>query len=210
MGKSAQKNPPGKSPTESSKFYTTKLPDSFLQSGQANMLMTQVRQIPGGTRSTCMPSCKVWRTLARFGKPASPYSPRTSLTFTRVPAKVPLHSPERRCPRHVGGLGICPIRSKSGRRIERKLGKLLDEICGHFRASFAVQNDPAKFSPNPSQSITPCILSRLLWLKSQNFISASFWCLGRQARIPGSRSTQKLIRSCPSSFVRWTQLHRIC
>ena len=30
-GKSAQKNPPGKSPAKSSKTYTTKIPDNFLQ-----------------------------------------------------------------------------------------------------------------------------------------------------------------------------------
>ena len=35
VGKSAQKNPPGKSPTKSSKIYTTKIPDNFLQRGQA-------------------------------------------------------------------------------------------------------------------------------------------------------------------------------
>ena len=31
VGKSAQKNPPGKSPAKSSKNYTTKIPDTFLQ-----------------------------------------------------------------------------------------------------------------------------------------------------------------------------------
>ena len=35
VGKSAQKNPPGKSPAKSSKFYTTKIPDTFLQRGRA-------------------------------------------------------------------------------------------------------------------------------------------------------------------------------
>ena len=35
VGKSAQKNPPGKSPAKSSKIYTTKIPDTFLQRGQA-------------------------------------------------------------------------------------------------------------------------------------------------------------------------------
>ena len=37
VGKSAQKNPPGKSPAKSSKFYTTKIPDNFLQRDQANI-----------------------------------------------------------------------------------------------------------------------------------------------------------------------------
>ena len=36
VGKSAQKNPPGKSPAKSSKFYTTKIPDTFLQRGRAD------------------------------------------------------------------------------------------------------------------------------------------------------------------------------
>ena len=36
VGKSAQKNPPGKIPAKSSKIYTTKIPDTFLQRGRAN------------------------------------------------------------------------------------------------------------------------------------------------------------------------------
>ena len=36
VGKSAQKNPPGKSPAKPSKVYTTKIPDTFLQRGRAN------------------------------------------------------------------------------------------------------------------------------------------------------------------------------
>ena len=38
VGKSAQKNPPGKSPPKSSKFCTTKIPDTFLQRGRAKSL----------------------------------------------------------------------------------------------------------------------------------------------------------------------------
>ena len=37
VGKSAQKNPPGKSPAKSSKIYTTKIPDTFLQRGRAGL-----------------------------------------------------------------------------------------------------------------------------------------------------------------------------
>ena len=36
VGDSAQKNPPGKSPANSSRTYTTKIPDTFLQRGRAN------------------------------------------------------------------------------------------------------------------------------------------------------------------------------
>ena len=35
VGKSAQKNPPGKSPAKSSKIYATRIPDAFLQRGRA-------------------------------------------------------------------------------------------------------------------------------------------------------------------------------
>ena len=37
VGKSAQKNPPRKSPGKSSKIYITKIPDTFLQRGRANL-----------------------------------------------------------------------------------------------------------------------------------------------------------------------------
>ena len=42
LGKSAQKNPPGISPAKSSKTYTTKIPDNFLQRGQANKFATSL------------------------------------------------------------------------------------------------------------------------------------------------------------------------
>ena len=48
-------------------------------------------------------------------------------------------------------------------------------ISGYFRASFAVQSDPPKFLPK----LSLYVLSGVLCLKSQNFISASFWGLGR-------------------------------
>ena len=40
-GKSAQKNPPGKSLAKSSKFYTTKIPGTFLQRGQVNTCVSR-------------------------------------------------------------------------------------------------------------------------------------------------------------------------
>ena len=51
VGESAQKNPPGKTPAKSSKFYTTKIPDTFLQRGRANKSFWPVtpvrREFPG-------------------------------------------------------------------------------------------------------------------------------------------------------------------
>ena len=40
VGKSAQKNPPAKSPAKSSKNYTTKIPDNFLQRGRAKIYIS--------------------------------------------------------------------------------------------------------------------------------------------------------------------------
>ena len=51
-----------------------------------------IRQFPRCTRSMCAPSCELWqawRSLANFGELTTPYSRKPSLTFTRVPAKVP-------------------------------------------------------------------------------------------------------------------------
>ena len=45
----------------------------------------------------------------------------------------------------------------------------------NFRASFAVQKHPTKISPQTPPNLSLHVLSRLLWMKSQNFISASFW-----------------------------------
>ena len=39
-GKSAQKNPPGKSPAKSSNIVTTKIPGTFLQRGRAKMFFS--------------------------------------------------------------------------------------------------------------------------------------------------------------------------
>ena len=57
VGKSAQKNPPGKSPAKSSKIYTTKIPDTFLQRGRATKLtifvsFSQFLPLPRGEIST--------------------------------------------------------------------------------------------------------------------------------------------------------------
>ena len=41
VGKSAQKNPPGKFPAKSSKTYTTKIPVTFLQRGRANIVIAE-------------------------------------------------------------------------------------------------------------------------------------------------------------------------
>ena len=55
--------------------------------------------------------------------------------------------------------------------------KFWTKFSGHFRASCAVQNDPPEFLPKflPIYHSVSCHSS---WLKSQNFISASFWGLG--------------------------------
>ena len=44
VGKSAQKNPPGKSPAKSSKIYTTKIPDTFLQRSRAKKCPKELKE----------------------------------------------------------------------------------------------------------------------------------------------------------------------
>ena len=53
-GKSAQKNPPGKSPAKSSKIDTTKIPDTFLQRGLSpkNVTNTRICRL-GSPRASC-------------------------------------------------------------------------------------------------------------------------------------------------------------
>ena len=51
-----------------------------------------LRQVLGCSRSMRSPSCELWRSLAKFGelwRAHNAFFTRTSLTFTRVPAKVP-------------------------------------------------------------------------------------------------------------------------
>ena len=56
VGKSAQRNPPGKSPAKSSKSHTTKITDTFLQRGQANI--------------SCMKLCPTRDRNLQFGVPS--------------------------------------------------------------------------------------------------------------------------------------------
>ena len=47
-----------------------------------------------------------------------------------------------------------------GRSEGAKLGEdFWAKFSGHFRASFAVQNEPPNFSQNSSQFITPCLVA---------------------------------------------------
>ena len=48
VGKSAQKNPPGKSPAKSSTINTAKIPDTFLQGGRTNIKICGKRRLTPG------------------------------------------------------------------------------------------------------------------------------------------------------------------
>ena len=55
-----------------------KEPPRRLERGRSTMRKSRiapcVRQVPECTRSMCAPSCELWRTLANFGEPTTPYS----------------------------------------------------------------------------------------------------------------------------------------
>ena len=60
----------------------------------------------------------------------------------------------------------------------KKLGEISDEIFWTFSRFIRRAERPTKISPQIPPSLSLHVLSRLLGLKSQNFISASFWGLG--------------------------------
>ena len=65
-GKCAQKNPPGKFPTKSSRFNTTKIPDNFLQRLQADILRN-IKKTGGYSISPALTAllvvpCNYWKT----------------------------------------------------------------------------------------------------------------------------------------------------
>ena len=64
VGESAQRNPPGKSPAKSSKTYTTKIPDNFLQRGRANIFSQGAAKV--GARKGGVYKRKQTRTNADF------------------------------------------------------------------------------------------------------------------------------------------------
>ena len=55
----------------------------------------------------------------------------------------------------------------SGGSVGEELG---DEFSAHFRASFAVQNDPRIFTQNSSQFITPCLVAEILKFILREFL----------------------------------------
>ena len=66
MGKSAQKNPPEKSPANSSRNYTTKIPDTFLQRGRANNFLGLSWEWVGVKFVYVSPLCEKGNTLTKF------------------------------------------------------------------------------------------------------------------------------------------------
>ena len=78
------------------------------------MCLLVVRQIPGYTGSMSAPSCELWRSLAKFGEVWRTHNTifmRTSLAFTRVPAKVPhLHQSSGEGAFCIGvAVRMCPL-----------------------------------------------------------------------------------------------------
>ena len=63
---------------------------------------------------------------------------------------------------------------KPGEILGEELDEELDEIFSAFSCFMCCAERPTQIPPNLSLHV----LSRFLWLKSQNFISASFWGFG--------------------------------
>ena len=55
-----------------------------------------------------------------------------------------------------------PCKTWQDKLVRKNWAKNWAKISAHFRASFAVQNDPQIFSQNSSQSITPCLVAKNL------------------------------------------------
>ena len=68
VGKSAQKNPPRKSPGKPSKIYTTKIPDTFLQRGRAKIFQKKKPSTKPTSQEnkTLSPRDSEWHTDAEF------------------------------------------------------------------------------------------------------------------------------------------------
>ena len=84
------------------------------------------------------------------------------------------HSPER----NRGDKFLWPGEIR-GEELGEELGEILDEIFWAFSCFMCCAERPTEISPKLPPNLSLRVLSRLLWLKSQNFISASFWGLGR-------------------------------
>ena len=57
--------------------------------------------------------------------------------------------------------------------MQRQIFMTRAEVWAHFRASFAVQNDPQIFSQNSSQFITPCLVAENLKFHLRELLE--FW-----------------------------------
>ena len=116
------------------------------------------RQVPGCTRSTCAPSCELWRSLANSGELWRTHNAmftRTSATFTRVLAKVPhIHQSSgegafcmwvafRMCPifwllklTQKNGFGIICVITLSTSDFQSEVGEVFGDIGGELPAKF--------------------------------------------------------------------------
>ena len=106
VGKSAQKNPPGKSPAKSSKIYTTKIPDTFLQRVRPNLTMAW------------------WRGLARYCDTIAAIPPYSAIPLrgqldVRYPPYSLLYASKCQCDRGLYGgysaIGCYTWKTKSDR-----------------------------------------------------------------------------------------------
>ena len=117
VGKSAQKNPPGKSPAKSSKIYTTKIPDTFLQRGRAKKsrdclrLRRRFLPLPPQNRAIfkaprcAISSAKKIASDRRFSLRLKETNFIPTVEFTAIPESAAKIASERRCAILVHSVG---------------------------------------------------------------------------------------------------------
>ena len=122
----------------------------------------------------------------------------------------PWHSPERNCGDKCSRPGEI-----LGEELGEKLGEMLDEIFWVFSCFMCCAERPTKISPQIPPNLSLHVLSGLLWRKFQNFISASFWGLGRpksdrEAHIYSRPDNYYITWICCSGINYGIALHLFC
>ena len=138
-----------------------------------------------------------------------------SLCVKNLCAFLCLTFPKAKLRRHIFMTGRI-----SGRRIGRKNGRNFGRIFLAFSCFMCCAERITKISSQIPPNLSLHVLSRLMWLKSQNFISASFWGLGRlcpffrsgeyQRQIKGQQLKGKIVSEIFTLFHKFHAFYNFC